>query len=274
MRIIEADLTVTGSDGSRIKDTYRLITTLTDYRRYPAAALFRLYHEQWEIESAYFALRHTLLHGHVLRSGDRPAWSRRSGPCSPSTSCCAWPWSPPWKPARAPTRTGPASPPPWKPPATSSPRPPASAPTAPPTCPAPSAGPSWTPCCPPGGPATAPASQMHHLPLPRPRRRPPGPPGRHHRDRHHHLHPAPGPEAGQDPPRSQHTPPAASAHPQAAHHGDHEHRPGPGLRAAASSSESATLSPPGCSPAATTTSDSPMTCGSRSTITKPSRSSG
>jgi hypothetical protein len=72
VRIIEADLTVTGSDGSRIKDTYRLITTLTDYRRYPAAALVRLYHERWEIESAYFALRHTLLHGHVLRSGDRP----------------------------------------------------------------------------------------------------------------------------------------------------------------------------------------------------------
>src|SRR5207244_4304833 len=32
----------------------------------------RLYHERWEIESAYFALRHTLLNGHVLRSGDRP----------------------------------------------------------------------------------------------------------------------------------------------------------------------------------------------------------
>jgi hypothetical protein len=38
---------VTGSDGSRVADTYRLITTLTDYRRYPAAALVRLYHERW-----------------------------------------------------------------------------------------------------------------------------------------------------------------------------------------------------------------------------------
>jgi hypothetical protein len=72
VRIIEADLAVTGSDGSRIADTYRLVTTLTDYRRYPAAALVRLYHERWEIESAYLALRHTLLGGHVLRSGDRP----------------------------------------------------------------------------------------------------------------------------------------------------------------------------------------------------------
>jgi hypothetical protein len=72
VRIIEADLVVTGADGSRVADGYRLITTLADYRRYPAAALVRLYHERWEIESAYFALRHTLLNGHILRSGDRP----------------------------------------------------------------------------------------------------------------------------------------------------------------------------------------------------------
>jgi hypothetical protein len=32
--------------------------------------LIRLYHERWEIESAYYALRHTLLHGRVLRSKD------------------------------------------------------------------------------------------------------------------------------------------------------------------------------------------------------------
>lgn len=72
VRIIEADLTMTGSDGSRVQDSYRLITTLLDYDRYPADALVQLYHERWEIESAYLALRHTLLDGHVLRSGDRP----------------------------------------------------------------------------------------------------------------------------------------------------------------------------------------------------------
>jgi Insertion element 4 transposase N-terminal len=72
VRIIEASVTVTGADGSRVSDSYRLITTLMDHRRFPAAAVVRLYHEQREIESAYFALRHTLLQGHVLRSGDRP----------------------------------------------------------------------------------------------------------------------------------------------------------------------------------------------------------
>jgi hypothetical protein len=63
---------MTGADGSRVGDRYRLITTLLDHHQYPAAALIGLYHERWEIESAYLALRHTLLTGHVLRSQDRP----------------------------------------------------------------------------------------------------------------------------------------------------------------------------------------------------------
>jgi hypothetical protein len=71
VRIIDADLTVTGGDGSQIGDRYRLITTLLDSHRFPAADLVELYHERWEIESAYLALRHTMLGGHVLRSGDR-----------------------------------------------------------------------------------------------------------------------------------------------------------------------------------------------------------
>jgi hypothetical protein len=47
VRIIEADLNVTGTGGSRIGDRCRLITTLLDHRRYPAAELIRLYHERW-----------------------------------------------------------------------------------------------------------------------------------------------------------------------------------------------------------------------------------
>ena len=72
VRIIEASVTVTGAGGSRVRDGCRLITTLMDHRRFPAAAVVRLYRERREIEPAYFALRHTLLQGHVLRSGDRP----------------------------------------------------------------------------------------------------------------------------------------------------------------------------------------------------------
>src|SRR5258707_7450048 len=72
VRIIEADVTVAGAGGSRTGDRYRLITTLTDHRRYPALDLIRLYHERWEIEPACLALRHTLLDARVLPSGDRP----------------------------------------------------------------------------------------------------------------------------------------------------------------------------------------------------------
>jgi hypothetical protein len=72
VRIVEADLTMTGKDGSRVGDSYRLITSLLDHDRYPAGELVRLYHERWEIEIAYLALRHTILDGHLLRSGDQP----------------------------------------------------------------------------------------------------------------------------------------------------------------------------------------------------------
>jgi hypothetical protein len=70
LRVIEARITVTGADGSLVTDTYRLITTLLDHRLDPAPALVRLYHERWEIESAFLALRHTMLAGRVLRSKD------------------------------------------------------------------------------------------------------------------------------------------------------------------------------------------------------------
>ncbi|MGW7367300.1 hypothetical protein ACWGI8_28720, partial [Streptomyces sp. NPDC054841] len=70
VRIVEAQITVTCKDGSIFAGSYRLLTTLTDARRYPAPALVALYHQRWEHESAYYALRHTLLQGRVLCSGD------------------------------------------------------------------------------------------------------------------------------------------------------------------------------------------------------------
>ena len=70
VRIITADITVTCADGTRYTASYRLVTTLVDPRRHPAAALIALYHERWEHEIAYLALRHTLLQGRVLRSAD------------------------------------------------------------------------------------------------------------------------------------------------------------------------------------------------------------
>jgi hypothetical protein len=70
LRIVEAHITVTTSDGKRVGDHYRLATTLLDHRTDPAEVLVRLYHERWEVESAFYSLRHTLLAGRVLRSCD------------------------------------------------------------------------------------------------------------------------------------------------------------------------------------------------------------
>ncbi len=47
VRIIEAEVLVTLADGTRYCGRYRLAATLTDYRRYPASELVRLYHERW-----------------------------------------------------------------------------------------------------------------------------------------------------------------------------------------------------------------------------------
>ncbi len=69
-RIINVDITATCDDGTKVGDHYMLVTTLLNHRTDPAAQLARLYHERWEAESAFLALRHTLLTGRVLRSTD------------------------------------------------------------------------------------------------------------------------------------------------------------------------------------------------------------
>jgi hypothetical protein len=71
VRVIEAVICVRSDEHGYARDKYRLVTTLLDPHHYPAEALIRLYHERWEIESAFYALRHTMLDGVVLRSHDR-----------------------------------------------------------------------------------------------------------------------------------------------------------------------------------------------------------
>ncbi|MFE9658400.1 IS4 family transposase [Micromonospora sp. NPDC006431] len=67
VRVIEARISITTTGGSHTGD-YRLITTLLDAHRYPAADLARLYHQRWEIETAYLELKSTILGGRVLRA--------------------------------------------------------------------------------------------------------------------------------------------------------------------------------------------------------------
>jgi transposase IS4-like protein/DDE family transposase len=71
LRLIEADITTTLSDGTTRTEHYRLITTITDYKHAPAADLAALYAQRWESETGYRELK-TFLHGprRVLRSGE------------------------------------------------------------------------------------------------------------------------------------------------------------------------------------------------------------
>jgi hypothetical protein len=70
VRVVTAAVTVTCHDGATYGGVYRLATTLLDHRACPAGALMTLYHERWQHEITYLALRHTLLQGRVLRSRD------------------------------------------------------------------------------------------------------------------------------------------------------------------------------------------------------------
>jgi len=67
VRVIDVTWTVTTSTG-RVTSDCRLITTLTDAARYPAGDLAVLYHERWEVETAYLELKSTILGGRVLRA--------------------------------------------------------------------------------------------------------------------------------------------------------------------------------------------------------------
>ncbi|MFC4110924.1 IS4 family transposase [Micromonospora zhanjiangensis] len=67
VRVVDARISITTTSGSHTGD-YRLITTLLDARRHPAGDLARLYHQRWEIETAYLELKSSILGGRVLRA--------------------------------------------------------------------------------------------------------------------------------------------------------------------------------------------------------------
>jgi hypothetical protein len=50
VRVVQGWITVTDAGGARRTEPYRLVTTLTDHDRYPAAELLRLYARRWTVE--------------------------------------------------------------------------------------------------------------------------------------------------------------------------------------------------------------------------------
>jgi hypothetical protein len=66
VRVITATITV-NTDTGRRSEVYRLVTTILD-PTCPATEIVALYHERWEIETAYLELKSTILGGRVLRA--------------------------------------------------------------------------------------------------------------------------------------------------------------------------------------------------------------
>jgi hypothetical protein len=71
VRVIEAEITIATKTGRR-GGCYRLITTLLDPHHYPALEIVELYHQRWEIETAYLELKSTILGRRVLRARTPP----------------------------------------------------------------------------------------------------------------------------------------------------------------------------------------------------------
>jgi hypothetical protein len=67
VRVIDAQVTVTTSTGHATSGC-RLVTTLLDPDCHPAREIAALYRERWEVESACFELKSTILGGRVLRA--------------------------------------------------------------------------------------------------------------------------------------------------------------------------------------------------------------
>lgn len=67
VRVIDAAVQIT-TEADTSTSEYRLITTLLDPSVAPAKQLIELYHDRWEIETAYCELKSTILGGRVLRS--------------------------------------------------------------------------------------------------------------------------------------------------------------------------------------------------------------
>jgi Insertion element 4 transposase N-terminal/Transposase DDE domain len=77
VRVIEFRLTVTAGDGSTRTERYRLITTLLDWRAFPAAGLAAAYARRWAIETGFGELKTALRGPDRALRGRTPALARQ-----------------------------------------------------------------------------------------------------------------------------------------------------------------------------------------------------
>jgi hypothetical protein len=124
VRVIDAEITIATRAG-RASGSYRLATTLTDAHTWPATTLVTLYHQRWEIETAYLELKSSILGGRVLRARTPAGIDQEVHALLICYQLLRLAMADATSTNPASTPTGPASPSPSTPPATSSSRPPA-----------------------------------------------------------------------------------------------------------------------------------------------------
>ena len=78
VRVIDAALTTT-TEANTLTTEYGLVTTLLDPRQAPALAPMSLYHERWEIETAYCEHNHASWAAGCCGADTPPRSSRPAG---------------------------------------------------------------------------------------------------------------------------------------------------------------------------------------------------
>ncbi len=185
VRVIDCQITLTTTAGQHT-GSYRLATTLRDHRRYPAADLIRLYHQRWEIETAYLEIKSTILGGRVLRARTPEGITQEIYALLVTYQLLRTAMADATAPVRAPTGPGQLHHRLARRPRQITHAANIIAGTVTDLA-GTSAGTSWPACYPPGGCGPAPHRQTSHLQIPGPR-----PQHRPHQLQNHHQHRHPG----------------------------------------------------------------------------------
>jgi len=76
-RLVEFDVLVTDEAGQTRRSRFRVLTTLTDHRAYPARQIAAVYAERWQVELAYYRIKVTLRGPGTVLRGQTPALARQ-----------------------------------------------------------------------------------------------------------------------------------------------------------------------------------------------------
>src|SRR6266704_840712 len=77
VRLHEFDLLVTDERGRTRVSRFRILTTLLDYRAYPARQIAAVYAERWQVELVYYRIKVTLRGAGVVLRGQTPELARQ-----------------------------------------------------------------------------------------------------------------------------------------------------------------------------------------------------